>query len=61
MAKMIKINKKASHEEICQQIRDAQTIITVMLQEYKVTYDDMKTLYKAWSNLQKVFEAHLNK
>lgn len=58
---MIKINKKLSHEEICQQIRDAQTIIAVMLQAYKVTYDDTNALYKAWANLQKVFEAHLNK
>lgn len=61
MAKMIKINKKASHEEICQQIRDAQTIITVMLDEDKVTYDDTSALYKAWTNLQKVFDSHLNK
>lgn len=58
---MIKITKKVNHEEICQQIRDAQKIITIMLQEDKVTYDDTSALYEAWTNLQKVFEAHLNK
>ena len=61
MAKMIKINKKLNHEGICQQIREAQTIITTMLQEDKVTYDDTSALYEAWTNLQKVFDSHLNK
>lgn len=55
------MSKDLNHEEICQRLKDAQTIILSLYPESEITRNDKNKLYKAWRNLKKVIEAHSNK
>lgn len=55
------MSKDLNHEEICQRLKDVQTIILSLYPEPEITRDDINKLYKAWRNLKKVIKAHSNK
>ena len=55
------MSKDLNHEEICQRLKDAQTIILSLYPESEITRNDKNKLYKAWRNLKKVIKAHSNK
>ena len=55
------MSKDLNHEEICQRLKDVQTIILSLYPESEITHNDKNKLYKAWRNLKKVIKAHSKK